>query len=267
MVSSVSSRPEHLQKLYSAYAKARPALVAEIANVFRERSGYASLRGRNLVDVGCGNGEISECFSEMGLSVTGVEYSSSRVLNMAARKRNFRLIAADGHYLPLQSRSFDFAVLADVLEHVYDSPRVIREVARVLKPGGLVFIGATNRCAIPNCLVDPHYHAPLIPLLSKKMAAWYVTKFLKLSDTLNIEKYFFRREIVQHLESAGFLCHDLPLYRDRLARGALATTSTNRITSRLLSIPSVRNLAVTLSSTWLFSTFVAPTLFFVAVRT
>lgn len=266
MLTTSASRPEHLQHVYSAYEQARPALVAEIAKVFSERSGCASFRGNKLLDVGCGNGEMSEAFAQMGVTVTGVEYSSSRVAKMAAKERNFRLIAGDAHYLPLPSRSFDFAVLADVLEHVYDPSLVIREVARVLKPGGLVFIGATNRWSIVNLVSDPHYHVPLIPFMSKKLAAWYVVKLLKLSGSLNIEKYFFRPHIIRDLQNAGFICRDLPLYHQRLTRGELSTTSTSGTIKKLLSIPLFRKLAVGLSSKPLFSTFIAPTLFFVAAR-
>lgn len=268
MITSATARSEHLQNLYSAYEKARPALAAEIAKVFCERSGCASLQGKNLLDVGCGNGEISEAFSEMGISVTGIEYSSSRVVNMAAKKRNFRLIAGDGHYLPLRSRSFDFAVLADVLEHVYDPPRMMREVARVVKPGGMVFIGATNRCSVANLLRDPHYNAPFIPLMSKKLASWYVVKLLKFSNSFNVEKYFFRGKIVRIIEDAGFICRHFPRYRNKLAKNELkATAGGNGMIQRLLSVPVLRRSAVAVSSTWLFNTFIAPTFFFVAVRT
>jgi 2-polyprenyl-3-methyl-5-hydroxy-6-metoxy-1,4-benzoquinol methylase len=266
-MTTATSRPEHLQQLYSAYERARPALAREIAAAFSERTGCRSLQGKHLVDIGCGNGEISDSFSRMGLKVTGVEYSSSRVMKMAAKSRNFRLIAGDGHHLPLRSRSFDFAVLADVLEHVYDPPQMMREVARVLKPGGLVFIGATNRCSIANLFTDPHYNAPFVPLMSKRLAAWYIVKFLKLSSSFNVEKYFRRTKLIRIIEDAGFSCNRLPFYGDKLAKVDLdPTTFGRRVVKNLLSVPSLRRSAVSLSSTWLFNTFIAPTFFFLAAK-
>lgn len=267
MTTPAAPRPEHLQKLYSAYEEARPTLAHEIANVFCRKSGCASLHGKKLLDVGCGNGEISEAFSEMGLSVTGVEYSSSRVAKMGANKRNFHLVAGDGHYLPLQSSFFDLAVLADLLEHVYDPPRLMREVARVVKPGGLVFIGATNRCSIANLLTDPHYRAPFVPLMSKKLATWYIVTVLKYSNSFNVEKYFFPNQLRRIINDAGFLCEHLPMYRDRFNKGELTTSVTRgAVMKRLLAFAYLRRAAVALTSTWLFKTLVAPTVFHIAVR-
>lgn len=267
MIISAAPRPEHLQNLYDAYEKARPFLAREIANVFCAGSGCASLRGKHLVDVGCGNGEICEAFSDMGVTVTGIEYSSSRVMKMAARKRNFRLIAGDGHYLPLRARFFDFAVLADVLEHVHDPSQMMREVARVVRPGGMVFIGATNRCSVVNLLTDPHYNAPFVPIMSKRLASWYIVKLLKFSTSFNVEKYFSRREIIRIIEDAGFVCKHFPLYREKLTNSEQrATAPGGRVMKTLLSVPVLRRCAIALSSTRLFNTFIAPTFFFIAVR-
>jgi 2-polyprenyl-3-methyl-5-hydroxy-6-metoxy-1,4-benzoquinol methylase len=263
MPASLASRPEHLQQAYSAYEKARPAFAAEIARVFLEKSGGSSLRGKNLLDVGCGNGEISEAFSSMGLNVTAVEYSLSRVMKMATNGLSFRLVAGDGHCLPLASNCFDFVVLADVLEHVSDPGQVMREVARVVRPGALVFIGATNRCSIANVVSDPHYSVPFIPLMSKRLASWYVVRFLKLSTSFNVEKYFLRRQLIRHIEAPGFASHDLPVYRERLGRGQLGISSANGVIGKILSVSWIRQLAVDLSSQWIFKTFVAPTFYFI----
>ena len=52
---------------------------------------------------------------------------------------------ASGENLPFSSRTFDIALCCDVLEHVDDIERVIAEISRVLKTGGIFFYDTINR--------------------------------------------------------------------------------------------------------------------------
>src|SRR6266404_3919864 len=193
------ARPEHLKKLYSEYSKQRSSFALELAELFRLRSHLDSWSNISVLDIGCGGGQISQAFAALDANVTGIEYSVGRVAAIAGDNLNFRLIGGDGHHLPFEARSFDFIILADVLEHVIDPRRMMQGVARVARSGAFVFVGATNRASIANLLVDPHYNAPLIPLMPKPLATWYVTKLLRLSETFNVEKYFFRGELLKCL--------------------------------------------------------------------
>ena len=115
-----------------------------------ERTGRdpAALR---VVDIGCGGGFLAEEFARLGCQVVGVD--PSRVSVATARSHaeesglDIKYVVATGEDLPLESAFFDLAYCCDVLEHVADVGPVIRESARVLKPGGLYLFDTINKTA------------------------------------------------------------------------------------------------------------------------
>jgi len=104
---------------------------------------------QTLLDVGCGGGFLSEEFAKIGFDVTGIDPSA--VLLKAAREHAaensliIRYIKGYGEKLPLEDNCFDFVACCDVLEHVNDLDKVIHEISRVIKPGGIFFYDTINR--------------------------------------------------------------------------------------------------------------------------
>jgi SAM-dependent methyltransferase len=92
-----------------------------------------------LLDVGCGTGWLAEHFSDY----TGIDGSSEAVA--AAHAKGRLIVQGDvDQPLPFEDASFDGVVLKDLLEHVADPVAVVREVHRVLKPGGSVFASSPD---------------------------------------------------------------------------------------------------------------------------
>jgi SAM-dependent methyltransferase len=92
-----------------------------------------------LLDVGCGTGWLAEHFSDY----TGIDGSPDAVA--AAQAKGRAIIQGDvDQPLPFEDASFDGVVLKDLLEHVADPVAVVREVHRVLRPGGKVFASSPD---------------------------------------------------------------------------------------------------------------------------
>lgn len=115
------------------------------------------LEGRDVLDVGCGGGILSERFAQAGARVVGVDPMAACCRAGADHARQSSLPIAylqmRGEQLALADASFDVVVAADVLEHVADLPRVLAEVARVLRPGGVFVFDTINRTWLANLLL------------------------------------------------------------------------------------------------------------------
>jgi 2-polyprenyl-6-hydroxyphenyl methylase/3-demethylubiquinone-9 3-methyltransferase len=101
------------------------------------------------LEVGCGGGFMTEEMARMGFATTGVDPSepSLRVAAEHARENGLDICyrTGVGESLPFEDRSFGAVFCCDVLEHVRDLPKVISEISRVLKPGGVFYYNTLNR--------------------------------------------------------------------------------------------------------------------------
>lgn len=102
--------------------------------------------GRTVVDLGCGGGLLAVPLAREGAHVVGLDLAA-KALRAAAAQQTERLLAAqaDLQELPLAERSADVVLLADVLEHVDDPAAVVAQAARVLRPGGALFVNTIHR--------------------------------------------------------------------------------------------------------------------------
>ncbi len=134
------------------------------------------LRGSRVVDVGAGDGTVLLAFADASLRV-GVDVDAA--LLERARKQSEGvappcIVLADAAALPFTDRSFDVALLYDVLEHVGSYERMVAEVNRVLAQGGVALVTAANRWSPITLLDDPHAHLPLLVALPPRVAEFLV---------------------------------------------------------------------------------------------
>lgn len=106
-------------------------------------------QGKNVLDLGCAGGFMAEAMTARGARVVGIDPAADAVA--AARRHasatglTIQYDVGVGEALPYDNASFDAVVCVDVLEHVADLSRVLAEVARVLRPGGVFLFDTINR--------------------------------------------------------------------------------------------------------------------------
>lgn len=96
-----------------------------------------------LLDIGAGKGEVLRIAREAGWETTGIE-TSSKFADHAACYSGAQILRKPLEHCDFASNAFDAVVLGAVLEHLYNPDQVIKEVARILKPGGALFIDVPN---------------------------------------------------------------------------------------------------------------------------
>jgi 2-polyprenyl-6-hydroxyphenyl methylase/3-demethylubiquinone-9 3-methyltransferase len=106
-------------------------------------------RGKDVLDLGCAGGFMAEAMAARGASVTGIDPAAQAIdaARSHARAAGLRVgyDVGVGEALPYDAAGFDAVVCVDVLEHVTDLHKVLAEVTRVLRPGGLFLYDTINR--------------------------------------------------------------------------------------------------------------------------
>ena len=92
--------------------------------------------GARLLDVGTGTGRISIPLLEQGLDLTGCDISSKMLRRLQEKFPSARIAQADATYLPFPSEHFEFVMTVHILHLIPSWRDVLREISRVLRPGG-----------------------------------------------------------------------------------------------------------------------------------
>ena len=129
------------------------------------------LRGARLLDIGAGSGYIASNLGELvgdEGEVWAVDVNDQRRTN-----EGYRFKAVTGTALPFEDDSFDVVLSNHVIEHVGDRSAQLhhlREVGRVLAPGGVCYLAVPNRWG----LVEPHFRLPFLSWIPAPLRDPYV---------------------------------------------------------------------------------------------
>jgi 2-polyprenyl-6-hydroxyphenyl methylase / 3-demethylubiquinone-9 3-methyltransferase len=153
-----------------------------------------------VLDVGCGGGLLAEEIAAMGFTVTGIDQSekSIDVARVHAREKGLAIDYRSGsaERLPFENGSFSIVTCCDVLEHIRCWELVLGEIARVLRPGGILFYDTINRTALSKLIfIKITQEWRLTAIAPKNLHAW--------------EMFIKPHELLQSLKEKGFDNKDL----------------------------------------------------------
>jgi len=143
------------------------------------RLGYVSarqpLRGARVLDVGCGGGLLSEAMAREGARVLGLDLSPELIdiakLHRLESMQGGAILDLDYRVQAVESLAdaepgtFDAITCMEMLEHVPEPGSIVEACARLLKPGGRLFVSTINRTPVAFALaiVGAEYVARLLP--------------------------------------------------------------------------------------------------------
>lgn len=162
-----------------------------------------SLKGKKILDVGCGGGILSEAMAAKGADVTAIDLAKELIdvaelhsLDTGVQV-NYQLISVED-LAQQQAASFDTVTCMEMLEHVPDPAAIIQACSQLVKPGGYVFLSTLNRNPKSYLLsiIGAEYILGMLPrgthdyasfIKPSELAAWCREAKLELMDSRGIE--------------------------------------------------------------------------------
>ena len=179
-----------------------------IIDTLRKYAPEFRVEGASVLDVGCGDAGALIAFAEQGANAPASSASilHSSAENFARRSRRRSRSEERSRRVDSVSRCDLRSVMLDnVLEHVTDRPLTLREVKRVLKPGGLLYMVTPKPFSIYSLWNDPHYDLAGLVLMPRSMQIWYFEKIRGGGKgTYDVGVIPTRRKIRKLLDEAGF---------------------------------------------------------------
>jgi len=203
-----------------------------------------------VLDIGSGVGSFVVACRERRLNAVGVEpdrIGQCAKLNsiQIARRRVSPpvFVASVGERLPFPDQCFDLVTMNQVIEHVSDQPKAIREATRVLRQGGVLYV------ACPNYLrfYEPHYKIFWLPLMPKAIGRAYLGFRGRSPAMLQQLTYTTNRRLRKLFARLGRDYVILDLHREQFLRkraaGSFVARST-RLINKLTFLPYLGRLVL-----------------------
>lgn len=132
----------------------------------------ADPKSLTLLDLGSSAGIIANSLAEVFGYVVGIDIDPEAIhfAQSSFKRDNLHFALGDAMDLPYFSNTFDVVICAHIYEHVPEPRRLMDEIHRVLKPGGVCYFAADNRLT----LHEPHYNLPFLSLLPKPLSHVYL---------------------------------------------------------------------------------------------
>jgi 2-polyprenyl-3-methyl-5-hydroxy-6-metoxy-1,4-benzoquinol methylase len=156
-----------------------------------------------VLDIGSSTGIMTNEYAKHFKNVVGVDLDTTAIdhsINQY-KKENLKFICSPIEEIDLPDESFDVITCSQIYEHVPSDKKLMEEIMRLLKPGGVCYFAATNRFKI----IEPHYKLPFLSYFPKKAANFYIRIFTNhdlyyenLKSLRNLQKLVSKFETIDY---------------------------------------------------------------------
>jgi demethylmenaquinone methyltransferase / 2-methoxy-6-polyprenyl-1,4-benzoquinol methylase len=158
--------------------------------------------GELVVDLACGTGDFCELVEARGARAVGVDFAREMLRQAAMRGLGFPKVQGDGEWLPFRTASVDAVTCGFALRNFVSLDGVLREIARILRPGGRFALVDVDRPAwLPLRAAHSLYFDRIVPLVGGLLSDRRAYRYLPQSTAYLPPPDALRRL----LSGAGFL--------------------------------------------------------------
>jgi len=219
---------EYLQNLRYSYART----VNDVAPLLK--------KGDKILEIGSLFGVVSTALTQLGYNVTGTdipEFHASAKLQELYKKNNigFDKVNLHSYSLPYPDESFNMVIICEVLEHLNFNPLpVLKEINRVLKKGGYIYIAMPNQSCIDNrlkMLLGRSIHDPI----------QYFFDQLDSSKNIIVSRHWKEYTMAEAVEMVDRMGYEITRYYYFSENGPRKTTVLTMFRMLSYAIPSLRS--------------------------
>ena len=166
----------------SSYLHSDHSFVDELANALK----LSLDPGSKVLEVGCGGGHSAAYMARLGFDVTAIDFSTVAIEAARGNYREVNFVVGDATDLKFKDSDFDAVVAIEMIEHLEDPKKFLEEAARLLRPGGNLFIKTPNRL-----LHDLYYRK------NERISLWHpsvmsASELMKLLDSAGFSARFVK---------------------------------------------------------------------------
>src|SRR4051812_8114195 len=204
-VSSGTLPPEGVQRMFDRIAPVYDAMnrvmTAGLDRRWRAITLDRTVRsGDRVLDACCGTGDLAIGARARGADVVGVDFSQEMLVRARRKDAGIEWVQADVLHLPFEDASFDAVTVGFGVRNVDDLEAGLRELRRVLRPGGRLGI---LEITTPRGALAPFYRVwfdRVVPLLGRVLPGGAAYTYLPAS----VRRFPVPEELARLLEAAGF---------------------------------------------------------------
>jgi 2-polyprenyl-3-methyl-5-hydroxy-6-metoxy-1,4-benzoquinol methylase len=163
---------------------------------------FAQLRGKRVLEIGCGLGSHSQLLAEAGCKLTSIDLTPRAVMLTTRRLALHHLLAdvreMDAERMDFGDSEFDFVWSWGVIHHSAHTDQIVRQVARVLKPGGEFRLMVYNRRAF-----DTYTKVVRGLMTGKPFRGMSMDDILSFYTDGYLARFYTRRQLAELIEDNG----------------------------------------------------------------
>jgi len=184
-------------------ANYKQAKVEKMLSILRHANALNNKKNGIAVDVGCSGGFFTSGLTNYFSQVIGLDIDT-HALSVASQHRstpNLSYVTADSLTIPLPDNSINLVICNHVYEHVPNPETLFSEIHRVLKNGGICYLGSASCLTI----IEPHYHLPFLSWLPKPIAHQYM-RYTGKGDFYyeNLRTYWGIKKLIKHFRVCDY---------------------------------------------------------------